>query len=215
MKSRIRLFAALVLLSFTPQGSGPAHANAPSRSFPAIKSGEPDFAEIMAAYESLHGAREGDIRSWERRLKTAAFLPTLYVGYDHQIRRAESLSVADNISLSGGVVTVGPEDNDYDLDNGLGRAVRARAVWDLGETVFNRELFALANERRRRAEREDKIAREVYEIYEARHLYLARYLGTQEGGAARAAFYAKFCLLTDRINQLTANVFKDRLWRGP
>lgn len=183
-------------------------------SFTAIKNTEPDFAEIMAVYAALNGLDDLELRGWEGKIKRSAFFPTLYAGYDHQIKKGESLKVADNVSISSGIVTVGPEDNDYDFDNDFGRAIRVRAVWALDEAVFNRNLFTLENARRDRVETAHRHAEQIFKIYETRQLYLAQYLAERGSDSQHSRLsYARFLLLTDRLNQLTANTFRDRFWR--
>jgi len=84
----------------------------------------------------------------KKRVKAAPYFPALYVGYDHSLTEREGLKVSDNISLSGGDVTIGPEDNDYNYYGYLGRTVHARAVWKLDEIIFNRNHLLIESERR-------------------------------------------------------------------
>lgn len=186
----------------------------PAQKFTQIKDSEPDFKDIMRVFTLHSNLGDAEFRDWEKKIKKAAYLPTLYVGYDHQLRQAESLSVTDNISVSSGIVTVGPEDNDYDLDNNQGQTIRMRAVWNLDEAIFNRYLFALENARANRFKTRGRVEQEIFKIYEERYLYLVQYLSAKRARPDRAEiFYARFLLLTDRLNQLTDNQFADHFWR--
>lgn len=189
----------------------PAAATGPLKATLArIMKSEPEFADIFKAYVEEHELGGEHLRGWEKKIRKAALMPTLYVGFDQSNKSSESLSITDNISISGGSVTVGPEDNDLDLDNDQGQVFRVRAVWQLDEIVFNGNLFTLARERRELATLKITTGERVFKLWEARYQHLDKYLRSHS-----ARDYISYKLLTDRINELTGRRFAARLWRKP
>lgn len=204
-------FLSVVSVSLPP---AEAHVPREIASFVEIRDAEPEFAEILKAYLRRERLDGRGFASWKRRIRTAPLLPTLYAGYDQQIKRNASASITDNTSISGGIVTVGPEDNDYDFDNGLGRSVHVRAVWDLSETVFNRYEFAAVSARQRDAQLRSRAEADLYKIYEARHLYLAQFLMSRSRPEKAAVAYARYLELTARLDALTGGAFAGLFWKA-
>jgi hypothetical protein len=198
----------ITLLSAVAAAYPAAAAGPRAPGLAVIKRGEPVFADILKVYLEEEQLGSEHLRDWERKIRKAPLLPTLYVGFDHSNRRSESLSVTDNISISGGTVTVGPEDNDLDLDNDQGQVIRVRAVWKLDEVVFNSQLFNLARERRELATLKLITAEKIHKIYESRYVALMRYLKSPSEEA-----YLKYEILTDRLSQLTGRRFEKKFWR--
>lgn len=180
--------------------------------FQDITAREPSFSQILKAYFKRQDFATMDLKKWERKIKTAPFLPTVYVGYDHQLRETETLSVNDNISVSGGTVTIGPEDNDWDLANNQGQVFRVRAVWQLSDVLFNRDLFSLSGERRALTKIKQETESALYKIFEERHLYLAQYLMQPPLSQKANIFYVKYWLLTERLDALTGGRFAKTWW---
>jgi hypothetical protein len=182
--------------------------------FVEIKAAEPSFADVLKIYlqgEHLDGR---EFRSWKNRIRTAPFLPTLYAGYDHQIKKGASAGVDGTTSISGGIVTVGPDENNYDFDSDLGQAVHVRAVWELSDVAFSRYEFAAASVRQRDVQLRGRAEEALYKIYESRHLYLAQYLASRGGSGGKAvSAYARYLELTDRLDALTGGEYSNRFWK--
>ncbi|MBF0106164.1 MAG: hypothetical protein HQM16_12655 [Deltaproteobacteria bacterium] len=175
---------------------------------------EPSLSEILEQYYQREGLGLSHIAQWMRRIKKAAYLPTLYLGYDHAIKENQGFSITDNTSISSGVVTLGPEDNDYDYDSNLGRTIRARAVWKLDETVFNRNYFELSRERRDVVKIRFETGQKITKIYEQRQAVLIKYLHPAHFKGAKAAIaYAQYLVLTEELDALTGGVYHQRWWK--
>lgn len=203
-------FIVVMLFCFVNMGLAEASS---LQSIQKIKAQEPDFSQIMAVFfKKVFFSSDGS--SIKKKIKAAPYLPTLYVGFDHQIKKGESLSITDNISLASGNITVGPEDNDYDWDLDTGTTLRVRAVWDLDEIVFNRNHFTLLKMQQDQTKLKVKLTNDLYKIYEDRYLYLTQYFFFHSHQSQKAQMaYTKFLLLTDRLNQLTGNQFQHQFWR--
>jgi hypothetical protein len=173
---------------------------------------EPSFAEISKAFVIHEGLRGNELAHWEKLIKRAPYLPTLYVGYDRQLKQSQTIKVSDTVSIAGGDVTVGPEQGDTNLNNDLGNVFRVRAVWQLDQVMFNRDLFALARERRDLSVTRQKLISELFKVYDQRAQALAAYQSAHHSPKA-AAYYAKYLSLTSRLDEATNGQFSDRFWK--
>jgi hypothetical protein len=204
---RIVFFIFTLLLCFPVQAQGKDLAS-------KVLKGEPSFAQIMDAYLCAEGIENKNLPDWERKIKKSAYFPTLYLGYDRSFDSSQSLSNTDNISISDGTVTIGPEENDYDVDEDSGHTVRVRAVWRLSDIVFNNANFALARERRELAKLHSDLGQKIYQIYEERHLYLMKYRQSKASEPQKALiFYSKYLLLTQKLDALTEGRFAKSWWK--
>lgn len=175
---------------------------------------EPSFAQIMEAYLHAEGIENENLLDWEKKIKKSAYFPTLYLGYDRSFDSSQSLSNTDNISISDGTVTIGPEENDFDLDQDTGQTVRVRAVWRLSDMVFNNANFALARERRELAKLHSDLGEKLYQLYEERHLYLMKYRQSKVSAPQKSrVFYSKYLLLTQKLDALTGGKFTKSWWK--
>lgn len=172
---------------------------------------EPVFAQVLAAFYAEQDLSALDTSALKRRLKKSAAFPALSFGYDQQLRNTESLAVTDNISVSGGRVTIGPEDNNLNLWNNLGRNFHVRAVWKLGDLVFNRGELDLIRLEREHIKLRQYFAGQLYGIFEARALCRASYWQKPDGKRAMG-YRAKFNALTEELDALTGGRFHQN-WR--
>lgn len=185
-----------------------------ARVYTKITKGEPQFYQILDAHLKYKKLSLHEITKLKKRMKAAAYLPTLYLGYDHSFKEQEGLDINDNISVSSGGVIIGPEDNDYNYDTNSGQTIRLRAVWQLGDILYNRNHLLLEQERRAMIKFQDDHAKDLYKIYEERNLYLMRYLQARSGGQKRSSMYfAKFKVLTEKLDAMTGGVFRERWGR--
>jgi hypothetical protein len=211
----LRIMCVLLFIIITY--SSVSHAAKPyyARLYTKATQGEPQFYQVLEAHLKHKNLSLREIQKLKKRLRASAYLPTLYLGYDHSFKEQEGLDINDNISVSSGGVLIGPEDNDYNYDTNFGQTIRVRAVWKLGDILYNRNHLLLEQERRSMIKFQDDHAKDLYKIYEERHLYLMRYLQARNGGQKRSSmYYAKFKTLTEKLDAMTGGVFRERWGRG-
>lgn len=212
-----RLFIIfLISVIINPAFVWAANASIPRsmRTFEKIMAKEPSFAQIMKRYFKMEGVTNYHFPKWEKKIKIAPLLPTLYFGYDHAFKESQDFDIKDNISISSGEITVGPKDNDYGFNSNLGQTIRARAVWKLDELVFNRNYFILHREKRDLAKARADLSQRVYKVYEQRYLLLLKYFQLRQSSPRKASlFYSKYLVLTDRLDAMTGGAFRKRWWR--
>ena len=67
-----------------------------------------------------------------------------FFGFDRDLRDVVSLTTRDNISVSGGDVTIGPQERNFDEDFNHATSFQVKAVWDLSELVFHRDELSVS-----------------------------------------------------------------------
>lgn len=176
---------------------------------------EPSFSTILKAASQVQGLSQDRFKKWQKKIKASGWLPTLYTGYDHAFRESQGLSVNDNISISSGNVTIGPEDNDYDFDSNLGQTFRVRAVWKLDNVMFNRNLFQLEKDKKETYKLRQNLSESLMKVYAKRRALLKKFLILKRSGAITSSnrVYEQYNLLTEYLDFLTANRFHSVWYR--
>ncbi len=171
---------------------------------------EPNFLEIAKACESTFNLNP-DFDQLMKRAHKAAWLPTLYAGYDHQTRQAQSLTIQDNVSISSGDITVGPSESNNDYDTTLGNVLRVRAVWRLDELIYSNNELGLIREKRSWADQKRSILNDLYKIYEQRRLAIVQKKYTKSA-EKKSLLSTKVIALTDRLDEMTGGRFAEQ-WK--
>ena len=125
----------------------------------------PTVQEVQQETIREAGFDRRELEDWKKRARWAAALPRLQVGLDRQLKDVVSLTTKDNISLAGGEVLVGPNENNFDQDFQQGTAVEVTAVWYLDELVFSRDRLEVSRERRDWMEDRNRLLEKVTLIY--------------------------------------------------
>lgn len=169
---------------------------------------QPRFSTVLKVASQTQGLSQARFKKWQKKIKASGWLPTLYTGYDHAFRESQGLSVNDNISISSGNVTIGPEDNDYDFDSNLGQTFRVRAVWKLDAVVFNRNLFQLEKDKKETYKLRQALSETLLKIYSKQQSLLKTYLYTKSSKA-----YEQYSLLTEYLDFLTGGKLTNAWYR--
>ncbi|MCP5464295.1 MAG: hypothetical protein H7A33_04635 [Deltaproteobacteria bacterium] len=183
----------------------------PNESREEILLSGPRFHDVLDAALKSDGLSASEMISWKKKIKAAAFLPTLYAGYDHSLKRGVGSGTSENVSISSGVVSIGPQESDYDYDADLGQVVRVRAVWRLDETIFNRDLFSWSREMRSHLQLKHQVSERLFKVYRARQQLLERFLRFSNLKSRPAQkIYEEYLLLTEYLDALTGGRLSDR-----
>lgn len=113
-----------------------------------VEAREPTIQEIQAQTIRYSGYNQRELDGWNKKVRWAAALPRLQVGFDRDLKDVVSLSTRDTVSVTGGNVQVGPDENKFDKNFNQGTSIGVKALWYLDELVFNRDLLAVSGERR-------------------------------------------------------------------
>lgn len=128
-------------------------------------SAEPAIQEVQAEAIRYLGFDQKEMDSWKSRARWSAALPRLQAGFQRDLKDLVSLSSRDSVSVSGGDVTVGPTQNNFDENFNQGTAIDIKAVWYLNELVFNRDSLSASSEKRDWIRERNRILQEVSEAY--------------------------------------------------
>lgn len=179
----------------------------------SVRSHEPSLNTILNCYYTRERLDDSLLDRIAKKMKLAPYLPTLVAGYDDTLKASQSLSITDNISVSGGNVTVGPEDNNIDYAENSSQVFRVRAVWQLDQLVLHDDTLALFRERQNLAKLRNEMREKIAKIYEQRALYLQSYLQLRSSAPLKAEIaYSKFLLLTDSLDAITGNRYHNQWW---
>lgn len=114
-----------------------------------------------------------EIQRWKSRVKWAAALPRIVVGYEQKAALQVNNSLQDSVSVTSGGVTVGPPESSLNQDNNFNRGFEAKAYWDLNELVFSKDSLSIASEARYRQMVRNQVLEELQQAYfERKRLFM-------------------------------------------
>lgn len=205
------LFVCLFLVGVCHSSSG--FCGSVEQQIKAIKKSEPSFSQILECYYKREQITNDHLTKLEKKAKVAPLLPQIYLGYDRSLKEDQGLATGDNISISGGEVTIGPDESDYDYSENVGQTVHVRAVWKLDELVFNRNMLLVAQERRDLSKLRSDLSGNLHKIYDQRYLSLLCYLQMKGSSPAKSQqYYVKYISLTEQLDALTGRAFHEEWW---
>lgn len=126
---------------------------------------EPTISEVQRAAIQYANIDPSRIDTWYRASLSQALVPQVKVTVGHDTDEDDSLSSSSTISVSGGTVTIGPDDitrgesTDYDW------SYRLSLDWDLNELVFNKDQLSISGESEDMVELRNDIVDEVSKLY--------------------------------------------------
>ena len=125
----------------------------------------PAVEEVQEEALRTGGYDRDEIRDWKKKARWAAALPRLQVGFDRQLKDVVQLSTRDNVSVSGGEVLVGPNENNFDQDFQQGTGFEVKAIWSLDELIFSKDRLEASRETRNWLEDKGRLLERVTELY--------------------------------------------------
>jgi len=129
---------------------------------------EPTIQEVQEQAVKFLGFDQRGIDGWQKRARWAAAMPRLQVGVQRELRDVVSLNTKDNVSITGGDVFIGPNENAFNQYLNQGTSFEVKAVWSLNELVFSRDSLAVSAERRDWLRERGRVLQVVTEAYFAR-----------------------------------------------
>ncbi|QQR79819.1 MAG: hypothetical protein IPJ69_10800 [Deltaproteobacteria bacterium] len=126
---------------------------------------EPTIQQVQAEAIRYLGMDTQDMDSWKSRSRWSAALPRLQASFQRDLKDLISLSSRDSVSVSGGDVTVGPTQNNFDQNFNQGTAIDIKAVWYLNELVFNKDSLAVSSEKRDWMRERNRVLQDVSEAF--------------------------------------------------
>lgn len=146
---------------------------------------EPSVDEVQQEAIRSIGFDRGEVEGWKGRSRWAAALPRLQVGFERELKDVVALTTRDNVSVTGGDVFIGPDENNFDQNFNQGTSFDVKAVWYLNELVFSRDSLAASGERRDWIRERTRALQEVTEAYFTRKRLLQELLGRRDSPEIR------------------------------
>lgn len=213
MKRSTLLMSVVVVLLFcsSPQAYSLSRA---SKELSKIRQQEPTFSDVVkeAFKKEKLGLHQIDI--WKKRMKTAPWLPKLYVGYDRTLRETNGISISDNVSVSSSGIAIGPVESDLDQTLVNGDAIKFRAVWELDQLVFHKSTLSASREKRELVKTRLSLSDYLFKVYlERRALQSQYFLLKGTGNKKQLIIREKIEALTEKLDLFTARTFTNQWWR--
>ncbi|MBI2067057.1 MAG: hypothetical protein HYW02_07305 [Deltaproteobacteria bacterium] len=125
----------------------------------------PSLSELHQETLRVAGYDRHEIYEWKQKSRWAAALPRLQVGFDRQLKDVVKLTTEDTVSVSGGSVQVGPDENKFDQDFQQGFGIDVRAVWYLDQLVFSENRIEVSRETRSWIQERGRLLERVTDLY--------------------------------------------------
>jgi len=174
---------------------------------------EPTIREVHGAalkYAEIDPAR---FAQWRRDVKTNALIPEevrFTVGHDTDDDTDYGRS--KSISLTGGTVTLGPDDETWGHDTDDDWDYELRLKWKLRDFMFNKEILKVSAETEDQVELRQDILNEVTKLYfDRRRLQIEFILDQNVDIWARMKRQLRLEELTAAIDGLTGGYFSDEI----
>jgi len=177
------------------------------------KNQDPPFEKIVSLVLEKEKLSFDEILSWRKKVKQAAWLPKLYLGYDRSLKEASSINISDNISVTSSSVVVGPDEGDLDESINTTDVFRIRAVWSLDEIAFPSQTLNIHKEKRDLAETRQKIVLELFKLYTERKQLIAQYPHLLKKVPDKASIaLGRIRSISDLFDYYTASRFHNQWW---
>ncbi|MFH1829755.1 MAG: hypothetical protein ABH871_03130 [Pseudomonadota bacterium] len=105
------------------------------------------------------------ITSMKKQSRLAALVPRLQVDFGKRMRDNIDIDINDNVYVGASGIVVGPEDGKYSNGYTSDISIGVRAVWELGEAIFNPRALAVSAEARHVAQARNVLLADVNHHY--------------------------------------------------
>ncbi len=164
--------------------------------------------EAALNYAGIHPHQYAELN---KRARWSAALPRLQVGFDRDNQDNSTSIIEDNVSVTSGGVTIGPESNRIDNYFNNKSAFEVKAVWYLNELIFNQDALLISREARDSYLVRQKIVMELHQAYyELKQLLLELNLNPQ---SLNKISQLQIEQLVAKLNSLSGNALT-RWWEN-
>ncbi|MBI3540953.1 MAG: hypothetical protein HY073_02285 [Deltaproteobacteria bacterium] len=172
---------------------------------------EPSIHEVQEETIRHLGFDQNETEKWEKQSRWSAALPRLQVGFQRDLKDVVSLTTKDSVSVTGGDVTVGPTQSNFDKNFNQGTSFDVRTVWYLNELVFNRDTLAASSERRDWMREKNRNLQEVTQAYFTRQRLVKELKKRQDPRAIREQKKLMLDQVTATIDAHTGGWFSQEM----
>ncbi|MBN1355912.1 helix-hairpin-helix domain-containing protein [bacterium] len=186
----------------------------------------PSVEEIMALYETeptiheVHRAvleyasiNQGTFQQWRRDVKRRALLPeTFQVTVGHDTDDDTDYSRSKTISLTGGTVTIGPDDQTWGHDTDSDWDYELRLKWNFQDYLFHADMLRVSAETEDQVELRQDLLNEVTRLYfDRRRLQVEMFLEPDVDIHTQMKRVLRLDELTAALDAVTNGFFSEKL----
>ena len=140
-------------------------------------------------------------------------MPRLQFGFDRDLKDVSTLATKDNISISGGDVTIGPQERNLNENFNQGTSFDVRVVWELSELIFNRDELNINAMARSWVRERNVLLNDVEETYFERKRLL-KFFNKPLSSLKREEIEDRLEELTGHLDGLTDGLFSKKCSKG-
>ncbi len=176
---------------------------------------EPDVQEVQKAAVKYAHIDPLMFKIWRDNAKKKALLPESFqVSVGHDTDDDTDYARSKSISLSGGTVTVGPDDEVWGHDTDSDWDYELKMKWNLQDYMFNTDMLRVSAETEDQVELRQDILNDVTKLYfDRRRLQVEAVLDTRVGVQQKMNRTLRLDELTAIIDGMTGGYFSQELTR--
>lgn len=126
---------------------------------------EPDIVDVQRVALEHHELGRSEVHQWKKRARLSALLPRFEISYDRRVKNDVDVDVSENVYVGSSGVTVGPNEGTYARNSNSDQNIGVKAIWQLGELLFNSEQLDISREARSLMHERITITAEVNKHY--------------------------------------------------
>lgn len=156
-----------------------------------------------------------EVAVWQRRVKQAAILPHLQLGYRQTFHDTADFSLKDSVSVTSAGVVIGPRTSNLSAQDDRHTFLEVRATWALNELLFTPQALQVSQEARHRRDEARALLARATQLYGDRQQLLIGLAATKHGVHRfdAAAIQWRLATVTGELDALTQGWFS-RAQRG-
>ncbi len=125
----------------------------------------PDVTEVQKIALEYARIRPDDLSDYKKRTRMAALLPSFQIGVQQNFQNNIDIAINENVSVTSAGSTIGPETSDINQRSNNNSSIEVKAVWQLNELIYNKDMLDVAQEARMQARDRRQILADVNKLY--------------------------------------------------
>jgi hypothetical protein len=125
----------------------------------------PDVTDVQRAALDYARIRPDDLTNLKKRTRAAALLPSFQVGVQQNFQNNIDIAINENVSVTSNGTVIGPETSDINQRTNNNSSFEVKAVWQLSELIYNKDMLDVAQEARMQARDRRQILADVNKFY--------------------------------------------------
>ncbi len=125
----------------------------------------PDVTMVQKIALEYARVRPEDLTKLKKRTMMAAVLPSFQIGVQQNFQNNIDIAINENVSVTSAGSTIGPDTSDINQRSNNNSSFEVKAVWQLSELIYNKDMLDVAQEARMQARDRRQILADVNKFY--------------------------------------------------